>query len=51
MRFTCTNSCRNAAAHDIIRNDDDLSALRDQVEKLHRAYLAAAAAQAEKETT
>jgi hypothetical protein len=25
--------------------------LRDQVEKLHRAYLAAAAAQAEKETT
>jgi dephospho-CoA kinase len=42
---------RLAAAHDIIRNDGDLAALRDQVEKLHRAYLAAAAAQAEKETT
>lgn len=42
---------RLAAAHDIIRNDGDLAALRDQVEKLHRAYLTAAAAQAEKETT
>jgi dephospho-CoA kinase len=42
---------RLAAAHDIIRNDGDLAALRDQVEKLHRAYLAAAAAQAETETT
>ncbi len=42
---------RLAAAHDIIHNDGNLAALRDQVEKLHRAYLAAAAAQAEKETT
>jgi dephospho-CoA kinase len=44
-------AARLAAAHDVIRNDGDLAALRDQVEKLHRAYLAAAAAQAEKETT
>jgi dephospho-CoA kinase len=42
---------RLAAAHDIIRNDGDLAALRDQVEKLHGAYLKAAAAQAETGTT
>ena len=42
---------RLAAAHDVIRNDGDLAALRGQVEKLHRAYLAAAAAQAEIGTT
>ena len=42
---------RLAAADDVIRNDGDLAALRDQVEKLHRAYLAAAGAQSEVETT
>ncbi|MBC8026307.1 MAG: dephospho-CoA kinase, partial [Steroidobacteraceae bacterium] len=46
-----SRATRLAAAHDIIRNDGDLAALRDQVEKLHRTYLAAAAAQAEQETT
>lgn len=42
---------RLAAAHDVIRNDGDLAALRDQVEKLHRAYLAAAAKESEAMTT
>jgi dephospho-CoA kinase len=38
---------RLAVADDVIRNDGDIAALREQVEKLHRGYLAAAAAQAE----
>ena len=29
-------------ADDVIHNDGDLAALRDQVEKLHRQYVAAA---------
>jgi len=29
-------------ANDVIRNDGDLAALRDQVEALHRRYVAAA---------
>jgi dephospho-CoA kinase len=34
---------RLAVADDVIRNDGDLAGLRDQVEKLHRQYIAAAA--------
>lgn len=37
-----TRAARLAAAHDIIRNDGDLGALRDQVATLHRAYVEAA---------
>ncbi len=33
---------RLAAAHDVIRNDGDITALAAQVERLHGAYLAAA---------
>jgi dephospho-CoA kinase len=42
---------RLAVADDVIHNDSDLSALRDQVEKLHRRYVDAAKAQAEKAAT
>jgi dephospho-CoA kinase len=35
---------RLAAAHDVIRNDGDIAALRTQVERLHRQYSATAAA-------
>jgi len=38
---------RLAVANDVIRNDGDMASLRDQVEKLHRQYLAAAKAQAD----
>ncbi|HET9861797.1 MAG TPA: dephospho-CoA kinase [Steroidobacteraceae bacterium] len=38
---------RLAVADDVVRNDGDLATLRNQVEKLHRRYLSAAAAQAE----
>ncbi len=34
---------RLAVADDVIHNDDDIAHLRDQVEKLHRAYVAASA--------
>ena len=37
-----SREARLAVADDVIRNDGDVSALRDQVEKLHRQYLAAA---------
>jgi dephospho-CoA kinase len=37
---------RLAAADDVIRNHGDIAALRDQVEKLHRQYVAAAAEKA-----
>ena len=30
-----------AVADDVIRNDGDIASLRDQVEKLHRQYVAA----------
>ena len=43
-----TREQRLAVADDVIHNDGDLARLRDQVEKLHRAYLAAAAAQSER---
>jgi dephospho-CoA kinase len=39
---------RLAVAHDVIHNDGDIAALRDQVEKLHRQYLKAARAQSDK---
>jgi dephospho-CoA kinase len=39
---------RLAVAHDVIHNDGDIAALRDQVEKLHRQYLEAARAQSDK---
>jgi len=38
---------RLSVADDVIRNDGDIASLRDQVEKLHRQYLAAAKAQAD----
>jgi dephospho-CoA kinase len=38
---------RFAVADDVIRNDGDIAGLRDQVEKLHHQYLAAAKAQAD----
>lgn len=37
-----TRAARLAVAHDVIRNDGDLAALRDQVAVLHRRYLQAA---------
>jgi len=42
-----TREQRLAVADDVIRNDDDVASLRDQVEKLHRQYLVAAKAQAD----
>ncbi len=41
---------RLAAADDVISNDGDIAKVRDQVEKLHRQYRAAAATQAENTT-
>jgi dephospho-CoA kinase len=37
-----TRASRLAVAHDVIRNDGDLAALRDQVAALHRRYVEAA---------
>jgi dephospho-CoA kinase len=34
-----SRSTRLKAAHDVIKNDGDMSAVRDQVEKLHARYL------------
>ena len=42
-----TRAERLAAADDVIRNDGDIAHLRDQVEKLHRAYVAAASARSD----
>lgn len=42
-----TREQRLAVADDVIHNDGDIAALRDQVEKLHRKYSAAALAQAD----
>jgi dephospho-CoA kinase len=42
---------RLAVADDVIRNDDDVAALRDQVEILHRQYVAASRAQSDKVAT
>jgi len=46
-----TRAERLAAADDVIKNDGDTAALRNQVEKLHRGYVAAAAAHAQRSTT
>ena len=40
-----SREARLAIADDVIRNDGDIVALRNQVEKLHRQYLTAASAQ------
>ena len=42
-----TREQRLALADDVIHNDGDIAALRDQVEKLHRRYTAAASAQSD----
>jgi dephospho-CoA kinase len=39
-------AARLSVADDVVHNDGDLASLRDQVEKLHRQYLAAAKTQA-----
>jgi dephospho-CoA kinase len=46
-----TRAERLAVADDVIRNDGDIAALRDQVEKLHRQYVAASGAQSDKVAT
>jgi dephospho-CoA kinase len=38
-----SREARLAAADDVIRNDGDIAGLRDQVQRLHREYVAAAA--------
>ena len=43
-----TRAARLAVASDVIRNDGDLAALRDQVEALHRRYVEAARTQSER---
>lgn len=43
-------SARLAAADDVIHNDGDIAALRDQVERLHRQYVQAAKAQSDKDS-
>ena len=43
-----TREQRLAVADDVIRNDGDIAALRDQVEKLHRRYTTAASAQSDR---
>lgn len=43
-----TREQRLAVADDVIRNDGDIAALREQVEKLHRQYSAAAASPADR---
>ena len=46
-----SREARLAVADDVIRNDGEVAALRDQVEQLHRRYVAAAAAQSDKVAT
>jgi dephospho-CoA kinase len=46
-----TREQRLAVADDVILNNGDIAGLRDQVEKLHRQYAAAAAAQADRAGT
>ena len=46
-----TREQRLAVADDVIRNDGDIASLRDQVEKLHRQYSAAASSQADRGAT
>jgi dephospho-CoA kinase len=42
-----SRAARLKAAHDVIKNDGDMSGVRDQVEKLHARYLELAAQQAQ----
>jgi dephospho-CoA kinase len=46
-----TREERLAVANDVIHNDGDIASLRGQVEKLHRQYVIAAKAQADKART
>ena len=46
-----TREQRLAIADDVIRNDGDVADLRDQVENLHRQYVAASGAQSDKVAT
>jgi dephospho-CoA kinase len=46
-----TREQRLAVADDVILNDGDIANLRDQVEKLHRQYLAAARTQSDRVAT
>lgn len=46
-----SREARLAVADDVIRNDGEVAALRDQVEMLHRRYLAACGAQSERTAT
>ena len=46
-----TRAERLAVADDVVHNDGDVAALRDQVEKLHRQYVAAGRAQSDKVAT
>ena len=39
LNAQASRSTRLKAAHDVIKNDGDMSAVRDQVEKLHTRYL------------
>jgi dephospho-CoA kinase len=39
LNAQASRSTRLKAAHDVIKNDGDMSAVRDQVEKLHARYL------------
>jgi len=47
LNAQASRSARLKAAHDVIKNDGDMSAVRDQVEKLHARYLELAAQQAQ----
>jgi dephospho-CoA kinase len=39
LNVQTSRTARLKAAHDVIKNDGDMSAVRDQVEKLHARYL------------
>ena len=46
LNAQASRATRLKAAHDVIKNEGDMSAVRDQVEKLHAQYLELAAQQA-----
>ena len=47
LNAQASRTARLKAAHDVIKNDGDMSAVRDQVETLHARYLELAAQRAE----
>jgi dephospho-CoA kinase len=47
LNAQASRGARLKAAHDVIKNDGDMSAVRDQVEKLHARYLQLAQQQAQ----